>query len=36
MWEMVYERIGKENIEYIDEADITKYVDAIIDEYLPK
>ena len=33
---MIYSRIGKENIKYIDEDDIMKYVDTIMEEYLPK
>ena len=36
LWEMIYSRIGKENIKYIDEQDIGKYVDTIMEEYLPK
>ena len=35
LWEMNYARIGKGNIKYIDENDIMKYVDTIIEEYLP-
>ena len=31
---MVYSKIGKENIKYIDEDDIGKYVDNIMNEYL--
>jgi hypothetical protein len=33
---MIYSRIGKENIKYIDEEDIMKYVDNIMKDYLPK
>ena len=33
---MIYEKIGKENIKYIDEDDIMKYVDNIMNGYLPK
>ena len=29
-------KIGKENIKYIDETMIMKYVNIIMDEYLPK
>ena len=36
LWEMVYLKIGKENIKYIDEDDIGKYVDNIMNEYLPE
>jgi hypothetical protein len=36
LWEMIYSRIGKENIKYIDEEDIMKYVDNIMKDYLPK
>ena len=33
---MIYSRIGKEHIKYIDKDDIMKYVDTIMEEYLPK
>ena len=36
LWEMIYEKIGKENVKYIDEDYIMKYVDTIMDDYLPK
>ena len=36
LWEMIYSRIGKENIKYIDEEEIGKYVDNIMEDYLPK
>ena len=36
LWEMVYFKIGKENIKYIDKDDIGKYVDNIMKEYLPE
>ena len=33
---MIYLKIGKENLKYINEEDIIKYVDLIMEEYLPK
>ena len=36
IWEMIYSRIGKENIKYIDEDEIGKDVDNIMKDYLPK
>ena len=36
VWEMVYYKIGKENIKYIDVDDIGKYADNIMNEYLPE
>ena len=36
VWEMVYYKIGKENIKYIDVDDIGKYVDNTMNEYLPE
>ena len=36
LWEMIYSRIGKENIKYIDEEEIGKNVDNIMEDYLPK
>ena len=36
LWEMICSRIGKENIKYIDEEEIGKYVDNIMEDYLPK
>ena len=35
IWEMIYYKIGKEHYKYIDENDIMKYVDNIMEEYLP-
>ena len=36
LWEMVYLKIGKEHMKYIDEDDIMKYVEPVMEEYLPK
>ena len=36
LWEMIYLKIGKENIKYIDEDYIMKFVDNIMNEYLPE
>ena len=33
---MIYLKIGQENIKYIDKDDIGKYVDNIMNEYLPE
>ena len=36
LWEMIYSKIGKANIKYIDEDEIMKYVDDVMEDYLPK
>ena len=34
-WEYIYSIIGKDNIKYLDEDDIGKYVDYIFEDILP-
>ena len=36
LWEMIYSKIGKDNVKYIDKSDIMKYVDNVLEDYLPK